>query len=179
MKSGKLYKIHVFYLFNFSRNLSNPNCSANAQGLQYKRLFLSNGKRFIQTFRQQREIISNPATIHKVSFNDLSVFAFTPLYDTLVRPNLENAMQACLPNLVAYADCLEQIYRFATRLVKGFRRLPYEERLRRLSLHFLKRRRLRGDLIAAWKIKSGPQPQFYSARAPRLERSSFQSFAGS
>ncbi len=39
----------------------------------------------------------------------------------------------------------------ATRLVKGFRRLPYEERLRRLGLHSLRRRRLRGNPIVVKK----------------------------
>ncbi len=56
-------------------------------------------------------------------------------------------MQTCLPILVADADCLEQIQRLVTGLVKGFHRLLYEERLRRLGLHSLRRRRLRGDLI--------------------------------
>ncbi len=51
-------------------------------------------------------------------------------------------MQACSPNRVA--DCLEQIQRLATSLVKGFRGLPYKERLRRQGLHSLRRRRLRG-----------------------------------
>ncbi len=50
---------------------------------------------------------------------------------------------------------LLQVKRLATRLVKGFRRLPYEEQLRRLGLHSLHRRRLRGGLIAVYKMFSG------------------------
>ncbi len=69
------------------------------------------------------------------------------LYSTLVGPHLEYAIQTCSPNLVADADSLEQIQWLATRLVKVFRRLPYDERLRRLGLHCLRRFRLRGDLI--------------------------------
>ncbi len=79
-----------------------------------------------------------------------------PLYNTLVRPHLEYAMQACSPNLVTDADGLEQIQRLVTR--------PYEERLRRLGLHSLHRRRLRGDLIAAYKMFSGglePDPSLF------------------
>ncbi len=64
-------------------------------------------------------------------------------------------MQACSPNLVADADSLEQIQRLETGLVKGFRQLPYEERLRRLDLHSLRRSRLREDLIAVYKFFSG------------------------
>ncbi len=83
------------------------------------------------------------------------MFAFAALYNTLVRPHLEYAMQACTPNLIADADCLEQIQRLATMLVKGFHQLPYEERLRRLGLHSLRRRRLHGDLIVVNKVLSG------------------------
>ncbi len=77
------------------------------------------------------------------------------LYNTLVSPHLEYAMQACSPNLVAGADCLEQIQRRGTRLVKGFRRLPNEERLRRLGLHSLRRLGLRGGLIVVYKMFFG------------------------
>ncbi len=89
------------------------------------------------------------------SFAELSVSAFTALYNTLVRPHLEYAMQACSPNLVADADCLEQIQRLAPRLVKGFRRLPYEERLPRLGLHSLRRRRFYRDVINVYKMFPG------------------------
>ncbi len=86
---------------------------------------------------------------------ELLVSAFAALYNTFVRPHLEYAMQACSSNLVADADCLEQIQRLATRRVKGFRRLPYEDRLRRLGLNFLRRRRPRGNLIVVYKMFSG------------------------
>ncbi len=95
----------------------------------------------------------------KWSFAELSVSAFAALYNTLVRPHLEYAIQSCSPNFVADADCLERIQRLATRLVKAFRRLPYEERLRRLGLHFSNWRRLRGDLR-----RIGPQPLFFAAK---------------
>ncbi len=66
----------------------------------------------------------------------LSVSAFVPIYFTLGWPHLEYTLQACSPNLVSGADCLEQTQRLATRLVKGFRRLSYEERLRWHSLRW-------------------------------------------
>ncbi len=40
----------------------------------------------------------------RLSFGELFVSAFAPLYNTSVRPHLEYAMQACSPNLVADAD---------------------------------------------------------------------------
>ncbi len=89
------------------------------------------------------------------SFTELSVFALAHLYNTLIRPHIEYAMQVCSPNLVTDADCLEQMQRLAMRLVNGFRRLPYEERLCRLGLHSVRRRYLRGDLIVVYKMFSG------------------------
>ncbi len=64
-------------------------------------------------------------------------------------------MQACSSNRITDAECLRQIQRLATSLVKGFRRLPYEDRLRRLGLHSLRGRRLRGDLMVVYNMFSG------------------------
>ncbi len=74
-------------------------------------------------------------------FAELSVSAFAPIYNTLAWPHLEYAMQACSSNLVAEAYRLERTHWLVTRLVKGFRRLPYEELLCRLDLHSIRRRR--------------------------------------
>ncbi len=49
----------------------------------------------------------------------------------------------------------KRIQRLATRLVTGMRHHPYEERLQRPGHHSLKRRRLRADLITAFKIFKG------------------------
>ncbi len=110
----------------------------------------------------------------RLSFAQLSVSAFAPLYNT----HLEYVMQACSPNLVTDADCLKRIQRLETRLVKGFHRLKYEDRLRRLGLHSLCRRRLRGDLVVVYNFFSkgldlDPSLFFYSASAAWLERLSF------
>ncbi len=81
------------------------------------------------------------------SFQDLSKSSFIPLYKALVRPHLEYGMPACSPNPVADINHLERIQRLATMLVTGMGHLPYEERLQR--------RRLRDDLITAFKIFKG------------------------
>ncbi len=61
-------------------------------------------------------------------------------------------MPACSQNLVADINQLEGMQRLGTRLVTGIRHLPCEERLLSLGLHFLQWRRLRADLITAFKI---------------------------
>ncbi len=50
---------------------------------------------------------------------------------------------------------MERIQRLATRMVEGMRELPYEDRLRRLNIFSLERRRLRRDLILAYNIFHG------------------------
>ncbi len=72
-----------------------------------------------------------------------------------MRPRLEYGMPACPPNLVADINHLELIQRLATRLETGMCHLLYEERLQRLGLHSLQRRRLRADLITVFKIFKG------------------------
>ncbi len=91
------------------------------------------------------------------SFQNISKWAFIPLYKALVRPYLEYAKSACLADVVADINPLERIQRLTTRLETDIRRLPYEEWQQRLGLHSLRRRRRRlwTDLIAAFKIFMG------------------------
>ncbi len=72
-----------------------------------------------------------------------------------MRPHLEYAMEASAPTLRADISPLEGVQRLATRLVRGLRQVPYEERLRQLNLFSLKRRRLRDGLIVVFKIFKG------------------------
>ena len=54
-------------------------------------------------------------------------------------------------------DILEKVQRRATKIIYGFSRLSYEERLRRLDLFPLHQRRIRGDLIETYKIITGKE----------------------
>ncbi len=104
------------------------------------------------------------------SFCELSKTALTPLYCALVRPHLEYAMEANAPTLRADTNQLERVQRLATRLVRGLRHVPYEERLRQLNLFSLERRRLRADLILAFNIFKGEvdlKPYAFFLRQPR------------
>ena len=77
------------------------------------------------------------------------------LIKQLIRPHVEYAVQAWSPWLRRDIELLESVQRRATKMVTWLRDLPYEERLRRLNLTTLEKRRVRGDNIETFKILRG------------------------
>ena len=89
------------------------------------------------------------------SVNNRSEEVILKLYLALVRPHLDYAVQFWSPYYRTDIDSLERVQRRMTKMIHNIRNLPYEERLKRLNLHSLERRRVRGDMIEVFKWFKG------------------------
>lgn len=94
--------------------------------------------------------------VHR-QFKDLDKKSFLIIYKGFIRPHLEYAIQAWCPYLKGDIEHLEKVQRRATKLISGYSKLSYEQRLGKLNLTTLHTRRQRGDLIEAYKIISGKE----------------------
>ena len=91
------------------------------------------------------------AAIRK-TFKYLNAETFLPIYKTLVRTHLEYANAVWAPYKKKHIDKIESVQKRATKQIPGLGHLSYPERLKIIKLPTLAYRRIRGDMIEAYKI---------------------------
>ena len=74
------------------------------------------------------------------------------IFATLIRPQLECAAVIWSPHMKKHVKKIERVQRLGTRMIPGFKEIPYEERLKKLELIMLEERKTRGDMITIYKI---------------------------
>jgi len=88
------------------------------------------------------------------NFSHLDKKTFLLLYKSLVRTHLEYAQSVWNPFLNSLINDIEKVQKRATKMISSCKRMSYSERLQKLKLPTLKFRRVRGDMIEAYKIMS-------------------------
>jgi len=87
----------------------------------------------------------------KRNFIDRSKETIMPLYKSLVRPHLEYCVPIWSPHYQKDIELVKEVQRRTTKLIDDVRNLHHEERIKRLNLMTLEKRRLRSDLIETFK----------------------------
>ncbi|KAJ7404525.1 hypothetical protein WISP_145112 [Willisornis vidua] len=102
------------------------------------------------------QVVSNlTLSCIKSSMSSRSRVVILSLYSALVRPCLECCIQLWDPQHRKDIDLLKRVQRRTITLMRGVEHLSYEEKLGEFGLFSLEKRKLWGDLIAAFQNLRG------------------------
>jgi len=86
------------------------------------------------------------------NFFNLDKDTFKLLYKSLVRSHLEYGHSIWNRYRIGIISAFERVQKRATRMVRSYKKLSYDDRLRFLEIPTLKYRRTRGDMIEVLKF---------------------------
>ena len=89
------------------------------------------------------------------SFTFMDAECMRLLFTSIVRPHLEFANVIWSPSTKRDCELIERVQHRATKMVPNLKKLSYQDRLIKMNLPSLRYRRLRGDMIEAYKITHG------------------------
>ena len=92
------------------------------------------------------------------AFRDRSKTVMLTLFKSLVRPKLEYCCPVWSPHKVTDIQKIESVQRSFTKKIYGCKELSYWERLKKLGMLSLQRRRERYCIVHVWKILNGLAP---------------------
>lgn len=106
---------------------------------------------FAEHITQKVRKASTLVGIIRRSFSFLDKDTFVKIFTAFVRPHLEYGQVIWSPHFRKHINMIEKVQIRATKLIDGFGKLSYSERLTKLNLPTLTYRRLRGDMIETYK----------------------------
>ena len=150
--AGKCKHMHI------GPNVHDPKYTLNDTTLQYAThekdigVIIDDKLSFDKHISEKCKKATSMFALIRRSFTFLDEEMFKPLYKAYVRSHLDSCSSVWAPYKMKHIDQIEKVQRRATKQIPGFKNLTYPERLRKLKLPTLAYRRLRGDLIEAYKI---------------------------
>jgi len=119
-----------------------------------------------QTVKKANKMLA----IIRRTFTYLDAATMSMLYKSLVRPRVEYAVCVWAPAQKGQINMIEDVQKAAVRLIPGFAKKSYEQRLRDLQLPTLVYRRARADMIQTYHLlHKNAQMSQIDQRLPRTE----------
>lgn len=103
------------------------------------------------------------------TFRTRKVEQMLTLYKSLILPTLEYCCQLWCPSTVGMIQSLEAVQRTFTARLSGMKEYDYWQRLEKLSLYSLERRRDRYRILYTWKMANGDVPKVVDGEGNGLE----------
>ena len=123
------------------------------------------------------------------AFRDRSIATMMTLFKSLIRSKVEYCCPLWNPSKVKDIQTIENVQKDFTKRISGLKDHDYWERLKKLQLLSLQRRRERYSIIQVWKIRNGTAPnsvgmEFYEsarlgvrAKIPKFNHKAQTSFS--